>query len=62
VQHWSALHGPSPGVLFPLAYQPGENGFCDFTRVKRVAKTLRGEPFPNLLFHYRLAWNDWAYG
>jgi len=50
------------GVMFPLAYQPGEIGFCDLTRVKRVAITLRGEPFPHLLFHYRLAWSGWAYG
>jgi len=48
--------------MFPLAYQPGEFGFSDFTRVKRVAITLRGEPFPHLLFHYRLAWSSWAYG
>jgi hypothetical protein len=48
--------------MFPLAYQPGEIGFCDFTKVKRVVITLRGEPFPYLLFHYRLAWSGWAYG
>jgi hypothetical protein len=48
--------------MFPLAYQPGEIGFCDFTRLKRVAITVRGEPFPHLLFHYRLAWSGWAYG
>jgi len=52
VQHWKALHGPAPAVMFPLAYQPGEIGFCDFTKVKRVEITLRGEPFPHLLFHY----------
>ncbi|WP_228009033.1 hypothetical protein [Cyanobium sp. LEGE 06113] len=23
---------------------------------------MRGEPFPHLLFHYRLAWSGWAYG
>jgi len=62
VQHWKALHGPAPEVMFPLAYQPGEIGFCDFTKVKQVEITLRGEPFPHLLFHYRLAWNGWAYG
>ena len=62
VQQWKALHGPPPEVMFPLAYQPGEIRFCDFTRVKRVAITLRGEPFPHLLFHYRLAWSGWAYG
>lgn len=48
--------------MFPLAYQPGEIGFCDFTKVKRVEITLRGEPFEHLLFHYRLAWSGWAYG
>ena len=48
--------------MFPLAYQPGEIGFCDFTMVKRVEITLRGKPFPHLLFHYRLAWNGIAYG
>jgi hypothetical protein len=47
VQHWKALHGPAPEVMFPLAYQPGEIGFCDFTLLKRVAITLRGEPFPH---------------
>ena len=55
VKDWKALHGPAPAVMFPLAYQPCEIGFCDFTRLKRVAITLRGEPFPHLLFHYRLA-------
>jgi hypothetical protein len=45
VQQWKALQGPTPEVMFPLAYQPGEIGFCDFTKVKRVAITLRGEPF-----------------
>ena len=48
--------------MFPQAYQPGEFAFCDFTRLKRVAITLRGEPFHHLLFHYRLAWSGWAYG
>lgn len=48
--------------MFPLAYQPGDIGSSDFTREKRVAITLRGEPFPHLLFHYRLAWSGWAYG
>jgi hypothetical protein len=62
VQQWTAWHGPASAVMFPLAFQPGEIGFCDFTRVKRVAIPLRGEPFPHLLFHYRLAWSGWAYG
>jgi predicted RNase H-like HicB family nuclease len=35
--------------MVPLADQPSEIGFCDFTKVKRVKITLRGEPFPHLL-------------
>jgi len=48
--------------MVPLAHQPGEIGFSGFTRVKRMAITLRGEPFSHLLFHYHLAWSGWAYG
>jgi len=48
-QVWKALHGPTPELMLPLAYQPGEIGFCDFTKGKRVEITLRGEPFPHLL-------------
>jgi hypothetical protein len=48
-QHWKALHGPAPELMAPLADQPGEIGFCVFTKVKRVKITLRGEPFPHLL-------------
>jgi hypothetical protein len=35
--------------MVPQADQLGEIGFCDFTKVKRVEITLRGEPFPHLL-------------
>jgi hypothetical protein len=48
--------------MFPVAYQADEISFCIFTKVKRVEITLRGELFPHLLFHYRLAWSGWAYG
>jgi hypothetical protein len=52
MQHWIALHGPAPEVMFPLAYQPGEIGFCDFTRVKRVEITPR---YQALCAHYGLS-------
>ncbi len=35
--------------MAPLADQPGEIGFCVFTKGKRVEITLRVEPFPHLL-------------
>ncbi len=34
VQHWQTLRGPGPEVMFPLAYHPGEIGFCDLTKLK----------------------------
>ncbi|NDC35599.1 MAG: hypothetical protein EBZ51_09535 [Synechococcaceae bacterium WB9_2_112] len=48
-QHWKALHGPPPELMAPLADQPGEIGFCAFTKVNRVEITLRGEPLEHLL-------------
>jgi hypothetical protein len=45
VQHWKALHGPAPDVMLPMEDKSAEIGFCDFSRFKRVAITLRGEPF-----------------
>ena len=48
-QAWKALHGPTPVLRVQLADQPGEIGFCNFTKAKRVETTLRGEPFQHLL-------------
>ncbi len=48
-QHWKALHGPTLKLMVPPADQPGEIGFCVFTKAKRVEITLRGEPLPHLL-------------
>ena len=61
VRQWKALHGPDPEVIFPLSYEPGEIAFCDFTQLKGVEITVAGQPFPHLLFHYRLAWSGWSY-
>ena len=51
-----------PEFMFPLAYQPGEIGFCDCSKIDRVVITLWCEPFLQLLFHSCLAWSGWAYG
>jgi len=56
VQQRKVLDGPPPELMFVLAYQPDEIGVCEFTKVRRIEVTLRREPFPHLLFHYRLAW------
>jgi len=36
--------GPPPEVNVPWPNQPGEIGFCDFTKVKRVENHSAGEP------------------
>jgi hypothetical protein len=48
--------------MFPLSYQSGEIGFCNFTKLERMEITLQGEAFPHLLFHYLLTWSGWACG
>lgn len=61
VREWKTLQGQGSEVIFPLAYEPGEIAFCDFTQLKGVEVTIGGKAFPHLLFHYRLAWSGWSY-
>jgi hypothetical protein len=61
VREWKTVEGPGTEVIFPLAYEPGEIAFCDFTQLKGVEVTIGGKAFPHLLFHYRLAWSGWSY-
>lgn len=61
VKTWKVLHGPTPEVMFEIRHQPGMMGLSDFTRLKRVAITIKGEPFEHLIYHYRLAYSGWQY-
>jgi hypothetical protein len=36
-------------------------GLSDFTHLKGVTVTIKGKPFPHLLYHYRLAYSGWQY-
>ena len=55
---WRALHGPEREVIFEQEHTPGERAQSDFTRMKDMAITLAGEPFPHLLFHCVLTYSN----
>ncbi|ERN41886.1 hypothetical protein KR51_00014760 [Rubidibacter lacunae KORDI 51-2] len=61
VREWKALHGNPKEVMFESHHQPGRMGLSDFSKLKRVGITIKGEPFEHLLYHYRLAYSGWQY-
>ena len=61
VSEWKVDHGKSPEVMFELRHEPGVMGVSDFTELKGVTITIAGEPYPHLLYHYRLAYSGWQY-
>ena len=61
VKAWKVLHGPSPDVMFELRHEPGMMGISDFTELKGLNITIAGEPFPHLIYHYRLTYSGWQY-
>ena len=60
VKHWKAVQGPDKAVMFCQEALPGRQGLSDFTRPARRI-TLCGEPFPHLLYQFRLAFSGWRY-
>ena len=61
VRQWKTTHGPGQAVMFELEHRPGEMGLSDFTHFKQTTITIGGQPFPHLLYHYRLAYSGWQY-
>ena len=61
VATWKALHGPAPAVMFELRHEPGMMGFSDFTELKGVEITIKGNSFEHLIYHYRLGYSGWQY-
>jgi len=60
VKQWRVLHGPEREVMFRQRHESGHRGISDFTKLKRVAITVGGKPFPHLLYHFRLAYSGWC--
>jgi hypothetical protein len=61
VQAWKAIHGDSPEVMFELRHEPGLLGLSDFTELKGISITIKGQRFEHILYHYRLGYSGWQY-
>ena len=61
VKEWKALYGPEKELVFLQDHPVGVQGLSDFTKLKGVEITIRGEAFQHLLYHFRLAFSGWSY-
>jgi len=61
IRTWKTLCGPEHEVIFRQNHLPGEQGLSDFTNANELGVTIRNEPFPHLIYHYRLACSGWEY-
>jgi len=59
VEIWKAKHGKPKAVMFKIQHDPGALGLSDFTPLKGVSVTVKGQPFQHILYHYRLAYSGW---
>lgn len=61
LREWRALHGPEQEVYFPQEHPPGRETAFDFTNCNDLGVTIRGEPFPHLLFELTLSYSGWRW-
>jgi DNA-binding XRE family transcriptional regulator len=61
VKDWRARFGPEQEVMFPQVHGPGLRGLSDFTTLKGVEVTIRGEVLDHRLYHFRLAYSGWCH-
>lgn len=61
VKQWKALNGPDKEIMFTQEHSPGLLGLSDFTHLKNVVITIKGEPLKHILYHFRLAYSGWSY-
>ncbi len=61
VRDWRAQHGPDREVYFEQVAVPGREAAFDFTDASGLGVTIRGEPFPHLLFEWVLTYSRWTY-
>ncbi len=60
VKTWRALEGPDKEVMFRQRHEPGQLGLSDFTHLKGVTVTIRGQALAHQLYHFRLAYSGWC--
>ena len=59
---WKALYGPDKEVMFPQDVKPGAQAQSDYTPMKPLRITIRGEKFDHLLYHFMLPYSNWETG
>jgi len=58
---WRVRQGPDREVYFDQERKPGEQGQSDFTDMRRLGVTIRGEPYPHLLYRFVLPYSNWEH-
>ncbi len=61
VREWRVQDGPDREVYFEQVAVPGREAAFDFTDGSDLGVTLRGVPFPHLLFEWVLSYSKWTY-
>ena len=61
VREWRAQDGPDREVYFEQVAVPGREAAFDFTDASSLGVTIRGGPFPHLLFEWVLSYSRWTY-
>ena len=60
-RRWRARQGPGKEVYFEQAREPGVQCQSDFSDMGRLGVTIRGEPFPHLLYRCVLPYSNWEH-
>ena len=61
VKIYKAQEGPSKEVMFEQEHFPGNLCASDFTHIKALSITIRGQPFDHLLYHFVLTYSNWEW-
>ena len=61
VRDWRVLYGPDREVYFEQVAVPRREAAFDFTAASDLGVTIRGVPFPHLLFEWVLSYSKWTY-
>ena len=61
VRDWRVQYGADREVYFEQVAVPGREAAFDFTDASDLGVTIRGAPFPHLLFEWVLSYSKWTY-
>lgn len=61
VKKWKGQYGKNKEVMFLQRQIPGRMGLSDFTTLKGVTITIKGDPLSHILYHFRLAYSGWCH-